>query len=154
MLVGSRRGGGRKRTRGGARPLGSSSQSRPGRLLRLVFQAYEKEGNGVGGGMELTGDQVKTGGGSIVIGTGCIVLATTRGLTELPCSQVIPIGEGSLIGNLMAHPAPGTKSFSSSNTSKACQSIASSRVPPTQPQQLDIGRSYHITTTAVPMPAC
>ena len=157
MLLSSSRGGYRKRGRGGGNPLGSCSPSRPGRLLRLrvqgggrpgpllrlVFKTQEQEMNGVGG-MGSTGDQVKTGDGNIVAGTGC-TMQSTRGLMELPCSQVIPSGESSAIGNVMAH--PGTKLLSSSNTSTACQTTASSRAPLTQPHQLDI-------TTAVPMPAC
>ena len=181
LLSSSRGGGGRRRALGGGRPLGSCSLSRPGRLLRardggrpgrllrLVFKAQEQEGNGVGGvGMVSwkcvgsTGDLMKTGDGNIVTGcphpgillssskAGC-TMPSTWGLMELPCSQVIPTGESSAIGNVMAH--PGTKLLSSSNTSTACQTTVSSRAPPTQPHQLDIGRSCPITT-AVPMPAC
>merc|ERR1719341_2413589 len=114
--------------------------------------------NGVGS-MGSAGDLMKTGDGNIVTGcphpgillssskAGC-TMPSTWGLMELHCSQVIPIGESSAIGNVMAH--PGTKLLSNSNTSTACQTTVSSRAP-TQPHQLDIGRSYPITT-AVPMP--
>ena len=148
MLLCSSRGGDRKRARDGDRPSGSCSPSRPGRQLRLVFKPQKQERNGVGG-MGSTGDLVETGGGNIATGTGC-TMPSTSGLMELTCSQVIPTGESSAIGNLMAH--PGTKLLSSS-TSTACQTTVSSRAPPTQPHQLDIGRSCPITT-AVPMPAC
>ena len=131
----SSNGGDRKRAQGGDQPLGSCSLNHPGQLLRLTFKAQEQERNGVGV-MGSTGDLVKIGGGNIVAGrqhTGTLLSSN---------SNIV-----------VWHQHPGILSlFSNSNTSTACQ--ASSRVPPTQPHQQNIGRSFPITTTALPMPVC
>ena len=126
----SSNGGDRKRAQGGDQPLGSCSLSHPGQLLRLTFKAQEQERNGV---MGSTGDLMNIGGGNIV--TGC-----------QPTGTLLSSNSNIVIW----HQHPGILSlFSNSNTSTACQ--ASSRVPPTQPHQPNIGRSYPITTTALPV---
>ena len=114
----------RKGAQGGDPLLGSSSH--PGRLH--ACKAQEQERNGVGA-MGRTGALGKTGGGNNV--TGFQRLGTL-------------FSSNSNIVIWRQH--PGTL-YSRSNTSTACQAVASSRVPPTQPNQLNIGRSYLITTT-------